>query len=518
MSAPSRNSHRTAILSLSLLIAPPATQSRPAVPATSPAVPAAASAPPPAVVRPAVRRVVAPDGSVFLLAPSGRVPYVFLATAIPGGSVDEPPGKEGMLLATVRASLHGTPDIGSRDWNAEKELLVREDRVVRDLTMLRQAGKAPAPELVQELESVRSQLAQVADSGQFRGRMHDLAATPMRIAVDPDSVVVATGCPVATLEHLLVLLKKRRENACLRGFQAAFTAARRESVERRERDPLQRGREELLTLAFKRHPYRRALESGDTPPVPCSREEALAFYQELHLPGRTATAIVGGFDPEVIEGMLRRVHADSGGLVPVIPAPPAEPEQEGERITNLAPGPVGTFAMGFRIPDGLPPGSVALLAEILGGDPQSLLERLLVRERRVAHDLRVTAPFPGSRYPGLFLIEMRVPAGQAPQLVALEVMEILSALAIYGPPAELFELTRNAAAARWQRRTEDPEQWAEILARSEALRPERVPDRTSELWLLSREKVHLAAAALFRPAHRSLVVTTAAPKPPEGRQ
>ena len=64
-----------------------------------------------------------PDGSRFVLVPTGGPPQVHWAVATPAGAAEDPDGLQGLAAAVLAASLGGTWTSGSVDAAAERATL-----------------------------------------------------------------------------------------------------------------------------------------------------------------------------------------------------------------------------------------------------------------------------------------------------------------------------------------------------------------------------------------------------------
>ncbi len=69
-----------------------------------------------------------PDGSRFVLVPTGGPPVIHWVMATPAGVMEDPPGLDGLSFAVARSSMAGTSSTSSLDWQAESRILAEQDR------------------------------------------------------------------------------------------------------------------------------------------------------------------------------------------------------------------------------------------------------------------------------------------------------------------------------------------------------------------------------------------------------
>jgi len=427
----------------------------------------------------------APDGSRFVLLPDPAMPLVHWAIVTP---TDDPPGCQGLSLATMRASLDGTWLTGSLDAARERRSLDAFDDAWRD--WMANVGDA---ERSARVVTGKQELDQLADRAAFR---RVLAALPVHrpevIERAPFCAFVATTTAEALPEFARLLVERREEQA-LRDLYPywAETTLRREAA--LTADPDVALRAEVLALAIPDHPFARRLERA----VPTSppRAVALATWQRTQRPERSVHLLLGGFDAATVRTALERAFATTA-----LPPAPVSPSPTPRPITSLRRSavnglPAPTVAIAFVLPPAIEPLVLEALARWLAEGPDAFLCLELQRLGRKDATVRCDAPWPPTiSGRSLFLVQVRDPAG-VDQLADAMTNALRRSFA--APPSAAAMQTVLAAMQR--ERTEaanDPRRLAVDLAVTAATWPDRPADASS-LGAIDPAAIQRLANALF---------------------
>ena len=237
-----------------------------------------------------------PDGSRFLLLPTGGTDLVHWSIASPAGPAEDPVGFEGLALATLEASMAGTWRTGSKEPAAEQRALAALDRVMS-------SGGTPSAQAV-----AMAAAAQLSDARAF---LRVLASAPAIDVVQGER----NGCGLLTLttsgaglERVAAMLVERREQNALRTLQFAWQGRVAALASRGAGDPLTPLRAEAWALAFPGHPLGRV---GDRVVAVIDREKATEVWLNTQRPDRTVHVLTGSFDPKAVQAVLNRTFAIS---------------------------------------------------------------------------------------------------------------------------------------------------------------------------------------------------------------
>jgi zinc protease len=165
--------------------------------------------------------------------------------------------------------------------------------------------------------------------------------------------------------------------------------------------------ENWMAAAFESHPYRWPGIGWMEDLQKMTWRDAQDWYRRWYAPNNATVVIVGDVDAGQVLALARRYY----GAVPAKAVPAkrsiVEPPQRGpRRVTVKAPAELPYLRIGYKVPAlrdasaDREPYALALLAEILGGSDAARLQRVLVRERRLATsvgaDYDLLARGPGS--------------------------------------------------------------------------------------------------------------------------
>jgi zinc protease len=163
-------------------------------------------------------------------------------------------------------------------------------------------------------------------------------------------------------------------------------AERRSNV---DGNPLSLLSEQMLSVLYYNHPYRRPSIGWEHEMAKLSRQDALTFYKRYYAPNNAVLVVAGDVTPEEVRRLAQATYGrnrPNRGLVR--PIRPDEPKPIAARRVEVVDGRAGTrillrYYPAPSVASG-PPGeaeSLELLARIIGGDDTSRLYRRLVVEK-----------------------------------------------------------------------------------------------------------------------------------------
>jgi predicted Zn-dependent peptidase len=251
----------------------------------APAAPAApASGSPPATVKvelPPTREVRLPNGARIILAVKRDVPMISFSGNLQGGSLTDPPGKEGVASLTAEMLRKG-------------------------------AGRRSAREIAAAADGAGAGLVTGADieastiSGQFMARdeklMLDLLRSLLREPTFPDSEFVKLKAQ--TIEALRA--QKDDPQSMLPQYAAAFF--------------------------YGSHPYGRPVWGDEETVAGLTRDDLLASYRANYGGDRLILSVVGDFDMKAMEGRLKSAFGDWGRAAARLPEIVPAQRRTGRRV------------------------------------------------------------------------------------------------------------------------------------------------------------------------------------------
>lgn len=180
---------------------------------------------------------------------------------------------------------------------------------------------------------------------------------------------------------------------------------------RTEDDPQSTVYEQLMSVAYQTHPYRRPIIGWMDDLQNMTAQDARDWYARWYAPNNAVLVVAGDVNAQEVVALARK---NFGGLASK-PQPPrkpqAEPLQRGmKRIAVKAPAKQPYLLMAYHAPalrdaeKDVMPWALQVLAGVLSGNGSARLNKHLVKEQKIAVD--VAAGYDGiNRGPGMFFLE-----------------------------------------------------------------------------------------------------------------
>lgn len=374
-----------------------------------------------------IRMVTTRDGSRFVLIPTGGPPVVHWVSLIPVGVEEDPPGLEGLSLALVRASLAGTHALGSEDPLKEATVVARARRLERQLAI--DDDKDPALEAL--LAQAQAEIQRLARPLAWEKALRAAPSSGSRLQVVTGGVLLQVTTTTRGLLRVAELLKDRRDHALLRGVHTHFEQVRAERRNVFAQDPRTPLRRRLLAKVYQDHPFGRFHAITETTDL--TFEVALDAYRRISDPKRSRQVIVGGFDVDTVEAVLKHVFEHAPEQTRTVDLPRL---QQGQRpLGQTTVKTRDTLALGCPIPKTASVRDLVVFALWLAADSDSYLVEALRARGHPRLRVRATAPFPGAG--GLLLVEITKPDARltADSKLVKDLQEVLTA-AMEQAPAE----------------------------------------------------------------------------------
>jgi len=229
--------------------------------------------------------------------------------------------------------------------------------------------------------------ARGADPGgdaEVRRRITALGGSSASFTSD-DFTCFLDAVPRTGLEAVLQLETRRfaaRPTAAMLDQDRA--AVRAENQTRMQLNPLERPLQELYFAAFPNHPYRFPAIGIDQDLGRLSLKDCQDYLRTRYTPDHLWVILVGDFDADEVQGMLRRTVESIGGKGDASPPALKLPESTGERRQAVAGDlPVPILAVGWRVsPDAGDAAALELMAGVLSGGPSSRLPLRVVGDQQ----------------------------------------------------------------------------------------------------------------------------------------
>lgn len=215
------------------------------------------------------------------------------------------------------------------------------------------------------------------------------------------------------LELAFKLEADRMQNLTLSAddFVKENQVVREERRMRTDDQPQARVYEDMMSVAFQEHPYRRPVIGWMNDLEHMTVDDARGWYQRWYAPNNATLVVVGDVNADAVKDLAARYF----GVVPAKALPDRkiqiEPVQTGiKRVNVKAPAKVPYLLMGYHVPvlhdaeHDWEPYALEVLAGVLDGNEAARLGRIVVREQGVATQAGASYDLV-ARGPGMFMLD-----------------------------------------------------------------------------------------------------------------
>ncbi|BBP02161.1 M16 family metallopeptidase [Sulfuriferula nivalis] len=169
--------------------------------------------------------------------------------------------------------------------------------------------------------------------------------------------------------------------------------------------------ENMMSVAFQAHPYRRPVIGWMNDIENMTVNDARDWYQRWYAPNNATLVVVGDVTVADVKTLATQYFAGIASKPLPVRKPQVEPDQDGiKRINVKAPAKLPYVLMAYHVPvlrdavQDTEPYALEVLAGILDGNEAARLGRVLVREQRIASQAGASYDLV-ARGPGLFMLD-----------------------------------------------------------------------------------------------------------------
>lgn len=357
-----------------------------------------------------VHRFTLNNGLRVLIVPRSTSPTVALYIRYRAGAVDERDGATGTAHLLEHMLFKGTTTIGTRNYQEEKKVLDKIDRLGRALDAEQREKDKADPEKItllrQEMETLHGELKRWTISNEIDRLYTEHGAVHLNASTGQDLTTYHVSLPANRIPLWARIEADRMRDPVFREFFPERNVVLEERRQRTEADPDGALYEQFMAAAFAAHPYRRPIIGWPSDIRFLDAARTRQFFLQAHAPEKTVIAMVGDVTPA--DGL--RLVRQSFETIPVQESAPEtvteEPPQRGERRVEVVFDAGPQILVGYHKP--APPAFTDavfdVIETILTRGRTSRLFRLLVEEKGLAESVRSMNGLPGARYPNLFVL------------------------------------------------------------------------------------------------------------------
>jgi predicted Zn-dependent peptidase len=325
------------------------------------------------------------------------------------GSVDERSDERGLAHMLEHMLFKGTTTLGTKDYAAEKPILDRIETaalaLIAEKAKREKGDKSRITELEKQLTTLDAEAQKFVIKDEFFELYSKNGGVGYNAFTSRDGTTYLINLPSNKLELWAAIESDRMQNPVLREFYSERAVVMEERRRSYDSDPESKLWETFVASAYLAHPYGQPT-IGWMPDIEnLTRTKAERFFHAYYGPHSAIVAIVGDINPKAtIELVEHYFGAIPAGNKPA-PVTAEEPQQAGERRIEQVAEAEPTLVIGFHKPAINAPDDYVLdvISMILGDGRTSRFHKNLVIEKQLSTGVGVFDA-PGSRYPGLFVI------------------------------------------------------------------------------------------------------------------
>jgi predicted Zn-dependent peptidase len=214
---------------------------------------------------------------------------------------------------------------------------------------------------------------------------------------------------------------------------------------RYEDDPGGKLYEQLLSVAYQRHPYRMPVIGYERDIRAITASQLETFRRRYYVPSNIVIGLVGRVEPERDIRLLERYFGE-------IPSGPGverdivdEGPQEGQRRADISMKASPEVIVAYRKPNYPHPDDppISVMAEILAGGRTSPLYSELVKRKQIAASIGQDEG-PGVAYPNLLMFVGSVKAPHSPDTFLYAFDAVINRFKRHGPTLEQLEIAKRS--------------------------------------------------------------------------
>ena len=368
-----------------------------------------------------------------------QAPVFSYSAVVNAGSADDQVGTTGLAHMMEHMAFKGTEVIGTTDYGAEKTALAAEEQAwERLLDERRKGAKADTAKIASLNRAFKdAQLAanRFVVSNEATKLIEQAGGQGINAFTANDITAYFYSLPSNRLEYWAAMQAGTFVHPVFREFYKERDVVYEERRMRTESSPFGRLFEEFTNAAYVAHPYGFGGIGHPSDLKSFSRTEGEEFFKSHYVAKNMCVAVVG----DVTLPDVKRVAETYFGEISSAPAPPpldtVEPEQKAERRVILEEASQPIVVIGWHCPAASDPRYAATkaLADLLAGGDWARLNKVLVKEKKIAAEVQVFTGYPGEKYPGLITLILVPASGQDPLAVEQAAYAVIDSIQTKAP-------------------------------------------------------------------------------------
>ncbi len=402
-----------------------------------------------------VKRIVLDNGLKVLLLKRGEAPVFSAIIQFKVGGIEEKEGETGLAHFFEHLAFKGTDKIGTSDFAKESVLIEKIDSLGTQITELKKqqnANPSRIANLSAELDRLQAEESALIQNNEFFDIIRRNGGDDLNAHTSKDFTVYSVSLPSNKLELWAYLESERYKHRVFREFFKERSVVAEER--RMDMDNTADGRlyEAYINEAFDKSPYKISTVGLAQDIQNYTPAEAKSFYETYYIPERTVITLVGNFDLQAAEKIIKNNFGD-------IPAKPDtklafagehfDPASFPRTVTIDGPE-ADRFYLGYHRPAHPHPDDEVfdVISSLLCDGRTSRLYKKIVLDLKIASNVECVSTYPAARLDSLFTIFSLPLEGHSNAEVLQVIKEELKRLAEEGPsPQELTKVVNTLEAS-----------------------------------------------------------------------
>jgi predicted Zn-dependent peptidase len=352
---------------------------------------------------------VLPNGLTLIICERPEAPVFSYNTFIDAGDVNDPSGESGLAHMFEHLAFKGTSEIGTTDYAAEKVALAKVEAAndAYEAEYLKPVGRDPKrlEELEKALKDAEDEAHKFVVPNQFTEVAQRNGANDLNASTGLDDTMYFWSMPENRLGLWAWMESSRLSDTIPREFYKERDVVMEERRMRTDSNPNGRLFEQFLATAYVAHNYGRSGVGWPSEVGQVTATEAMEFHKKYYVGSNIVISIVGDVKASEAMPILEKYF----NRVPSGPKPEemttVEPRQFAEKSVVIRDPSQPIYVEGYHRPGFRDPDDTVYdaISDILSNGRVSRLYRSLVRDQQIAAVAEGVSPYPGSKYPGLFV-------------------------------------------------------------------------------------------------------------------
>jgi len=391
------------------------------------------------------------NGMQFIVLERHQAPVISFMTYVNVGAAHEAEGKTGAAHFLEHLAFKGTSRIGTNNYQAEKPLLARLDRLYEQIQTAQAAGnEQEVNQLQTEFAATKAEAAAYVKQNEVGQIVEQQGGVGLNATTSADATRYFYSFPANKLELWISLESERFLDPVFREFFEEKDVILEERRMRSDNSPIGKMIEVFLEAAFPGHPYGRPIIGYEEDIRNLSRQDIQTFFETYYTPDHMIAAVVGDVDPAEVKRLAEtyfgryQARAKAADVVAIAPS-----QTEPREVTLELPS-EPWYLEGYQRPAIDHPDQVIydIITALLTNGRTSRLYRSLVEQQQLALSVEVGNGFPGDRYPTLMLLYALTAPGHTLDEVAIALKTELDRLKTeLVSPQELDRVKTQARAS-----------------------------------------------------------------------